>query len=50
MIIWYEKGNTMLNLAERWGKKIWKFYQENPEELEKIEEQKQESKREFELE
>jgi len=22
VIIWYEKGNTMLNLAERWGKKI----------------------------
>ena len=33
MIIWYEKGNTMLNLAERWGKKIQKFYQKNIEEF-----------------
>ncbi|MFH1233076.1 MAG: hypothetical protein V1649_00265 [Patescibacteria group bacterium] len=31
IIIWYEKGNQMLNLAKRWGEKIWEIYQTEPE-------------------
>ncbi|MFH1838071.1 MAG: hypothetical protein ABH808_01060 [Candidatus Kuenenbacteria bacterium] len=31
IIIWYQEGNLMLNLAERWGERVWKLYQKDSE-------------------
>ncbi|MEK7203416.1 MAG: hypothetical protein AAB653_03805 [Patescibacteria group bacterium] len=30
IIIWYQQGNTMLNLVKRWGKGLWEIYQKKP--------------------